>query len=105
MGQVVRLSNKIVESRDDYITNFTENSDAWKEYLNTELAETNKKDKINLGGRDPRGHFQDDDDDDYDNLDNHDPLNRYYSATDDNDKTFGKDYQDQDDDDDDKDDK
>jgi hypothetical protein len=95
MGQVVRLSNKIIESRDDYIMNFTNYFTAWKEYVNAELAETNKKDKINLGGRDPRGHFQDDDDD-YDNMDQHDPLNSYYGSPDDNDKTFGKDYQDQD---------
>jgi len=99
MGQVVRLSNKIIESRDEYIMNFTNYFTAWKEYVNAELAETNKKDKINLGGRDPRGHFQDDDDD-YDNLEGQDPLNRYYGNTDDNDKTFGKDYQDQDQDDD-----
>jgi len=96
MGQVVRLSNKIAESRDDYIFNFTNNSTAWKDYLAAELAETNKKDKIHLGGRDPRGHYQDDDDE-YDNLDNSDPLNRYYSNTDENDKTFGKDYDNDDD--------
>ena len=57
MGQIVRLSNKIAESKDEYILEKIDANAHWKEYVQGDLDEVNKKNKISLGGRDPRDNF------------------------------------------------
>ncbi len=54
MGQIVKLSNKIVESGENYIIEKTENHKGWKEYVESELSEANRINRTQLGGRDPR---------------------------------------------------
>lgn len=63
MGQIVRLSNKIVESKDEYILAQIEKNPLWKGYVAGQLTEVNQKNQVNLGGRDPRDRFLDDEDD------------------------------------------
>ena len=50
----MRLSNKLVESRDPAVLKYTEENEKWKAYTEGLLAETNKRDRVNFGGRDPR---------------------------------------------------
>lgn len=70
IGHIVRLSNKINESNDDYIKNFVQNrmqtssrswfeiecnlDPGWKTHVETFLDVFNEKFKTNLGGKDPR---------------------------------------------------
>lgn len=54
MGQLIRLSNKIIENKNPIIEKEIENSANWKEYVETILAEANQREKVNFGGRDPR---------------------------------------------------
>jgi len=54
LGHLVRLSNKLVESRDPAVLKYTEENEKWKAYTEGLLAETNKRDRVNFGGRDPR---------------------------------------------------
>lgn len=54
LGQVVRISNKILDSKDPYINLACEKNEIWNEYVKGVLAETNTRNKINFGGRDPR---------------------------------------------------
>jgi len=54
LGHLVRLSNKLVESRDPAVLQHTEENEKWKAYTEGLLAETNKRDRVNFGGRDPR---------------------------------------------------
>jgi len=50
----VRLSNKILESKDPLIQKYTEENAKWKEYVENQLAETNERDRTSIGGKDPR---------------------------------------------------
>lgn len=61
MGQITRISNKINESKDPIITKYTANSPLWKEYVESTLNETNEKNKVHLGGKDPRAPVIDED--------------------------------------------
>lgn len=71
MGQLTKIANKIVESRDHVIQEYVENSEKWREFVDTNLAEINQRNDIKLGGRDPRGHA----DDDFQDI--HNPLVSY----------------------------
>lgn len=97
MGQIVRLSNKIVESKDEYILAQIEKNPLWKGYVAGQLTEVNQKNQVNLGGRDPRDRFIDDEDD----YQLHDQFDRYGRISGENDKTFGRNYKNDNDDDDD----
>jgi len=61
LGQITRISNKINESKDPIITKYTANSPLWKEYVESTLNETNEKNKVHLGGKDPRAPVIDED--------------------------------------------
>lgn len=54
MGQLIRLSNKIIENKNAIIEKEIENNENWKNYVETILAEANQREKVNFGGRDPR---------------------------------------------------
>lgn len=54
LGHLVRLSNKLVESSDPAVLKHTEENEKWRAYTEGLLAETNKRDRVNFGGRDPR---------------------------------------------------
>ena len=60
MGQLTKIANKIVESRDHVIQEYIETHDSWREFVENQLAEINQRNDIKLGGRDPRGHGDDD---------------------------------------------
>lgn len=54
LGQLIRLSAKITESKDPTVLKYTESSEAWKDYLEKEYKEATERNKVNFGGRDPR---------------------------------------------------
>lgn len=60
MGQITKIANKVAESRDPLVQEYVENNENWKEFVETQLAEINQRNDIKLGGRDPRGHGDDD---------------------------------------------
>ncbi len=54
LGHVVKISNRILESQDPVVQKHAQNNAAWVEYTKTKLADINTKDKLHLGGKDPR---------------------------------------------------
>jgi hypothetical protein len=54
MAQIVRISNRLIESQDPYVVGHMERNSQWKEYVECQLMETNTKYSVNFGGRDPR---------------------------------------------------
>lgn len=54
MGHVVKIANRILESKDPVVEKHTQGNAKWTEYVNGQLAETNTKYQTHLGGKDPR---------------------------------------------------
>jgi len=50
----VKISNKLLESKDPFVEKHLQNNPKWNEYVKTKLAEINNKDNSTLGGSDPR---------------------------------------------------
>jgi hypothetical protein len=57
LGQVVKISNRIVESKDPIVLKYTQENEMWNEYCESQLAEANMINNIHLGGRDPRARY------------------------------------------------
>ena len=54
MGHLVKVSNKILGSKDPVIEKSVRGNAAWNEYVDTKLREINIKYDTQLGGKDPR---------------------------------------------------
>jgi serine/threonine-protein phosphatase 6 regulatory subunit 3 len=68
LGQIFRLSNKIVESKDPFVIQYTENNEMWQEYIESQLAEANLINSIHLGGRNPRARYNYEEENTIDNI-------------------------------------
>jgi hypothetical protein len=62
MGQLTRIANRVAESKDPTILKYTETSETWLDFVNNQLAEINHTNDIKLGGKDPRGAVEEDQD-------------------------------------------
>lgn len=54
LGHVVKISNRVLENSDPLVQKHAQNHAGWAEYTKTKLADINTKDKLHLGGKDPR---------------------------------------------------
>ncbi len=53
-GQITNFANKLAVSKDPVVQKFIEEHQDWKDFVETTLAEINKKNDTKLGGKDPR---------------------------------------------------
>jgi len=50
----------LASSKDPLVNKYTDENESWKDFVETTLADINKKNDTKLGGRDPR-HVEEDD--------------------------------------------
>jgi len=62
LGQLFRIANKLLDSKDPIITNYLKDSSNWTEFTETTLKTTNELYRTHLGGRDPRAKHEEEDD-------------------------------------------
>jgi hypothetical protein len=62
LGQIFRLANKLVDSKDAIVVKYLKDNQDWSNWVETTLKDTNELYKKHLGGKDPRAKIEDDDD-------------------------------------------
>lgn len=57
---MTQIANKIRDSKSELVLKYTTENAAWKQFLEGELKDTNDRNAIHLGGRDPRARHEED---------------------------------------------